>query len=280
MDKERLKELAGNPKFTSGIYNYCDRWCERCQFTSRCLNFAVSEEHFDSSDKSTRNYKTEGANKHDLNNAEFWEKLHEMLQITRDMINEMAEREGIDLNAIDEEEFKQREKLREEVVENHECAVMGQEYIDLVNEWFESSDELFEKRAEELNLKVSLELPNENPVEEANILSDSIEIIRWYQHQIYVKTSRALHGQIDEEDELLEDFPKDSDGSAKVALIGIDRSIVAWGILHSNFPEQEDSTLKILLHLERLRKKIESTFPSARAFVRPGFDEMDTYKQD
>ena len=22
-----------------GIYNYCDRWCERCKFTSQCLLF-------------------------------------------------------------------------------------------------------------------------------------------------------------------------------------------------------------------------------------------------
>ena len=26
MDKEELKELARDPKYISGIYNYCDRW--------------------------------------------------------------------------------------------------------------------------------------------------------------------------------------------------------------------------------------------------------------
>lgn len=268
MDKARLKEIVGDPKFIPGIYNYCDRWCERCQFTARCSNFAVGEEQFNSPEKL------------DINNSAFWEKISEMFQITRELLNEMVEREGIDLNAIDEEEFKQREKIREEVVENHECAVDAKAYIELVNDWFESADELFEKRAEELNLEASLELPNENPFEESNTLSDAVEIIRWYQNQIYVKTVRAIHGQVDEAEELLEDFPKDSDGSAKVALIGIDCSIAAWGILLANFAEREDETLKILLHLERLRKKVEKVFPAARAFVRPGFDEIDKCRQD
>ena len=26
--------------FIVGVYNYCDRWCEQCQFTSRCRVFA------------------------------------------------------------------------------------------------------------------------------------------------------------------------------------------------------------------------------------------------
>ena len=24
-------------RFISGIYNYCDRWCERCRMTQRCF---------------------------------------------------------------------------------------------------------------------------------------------------------------------------------------------------------------------------------------------------
>ncbi len=28
----------------SGIHNYCDRWCERCAFTSRCEVYRTLEE--------------------------------------------------------------------------------------------------------------------------------------------------------------------------------------------------------------------------------------------
>ena len=76
-----------------------------------------------------------------------------------------------------------------------------------------------------------------------------------------------------ERPEILEGYPKDSDGSAKVALIGLDRSIGAWAALHSQFPDRTDDILDILLHLDRLRKRVDQVFAEARAFVRPGFDE-------
>ena len=74
-------------------------------------------------------------------------------------------------------------------------------------------------------------------------------------------------------DELQDEFPKDSDGSAKVALIGIDRSIAAWGMMLSLFPEKEDETFKNLVLLEKLRKMTEKEFPDARSFHRAGFDD-------
>ena len=61
MRKEDLKRLAENPDFISGIYNYCDRWCERCPFTARCMNFALEREEYP--DDTSR----------DMANAEFWE---------------------------------------------------------------------------------------------------------------------------------------------------------------------------------------------------------------
>jgi len=102
---------------------------------------------------------------------------------------------------------------------------------------------------------------------------DSIEVIRWYQHQIYVKLKRALHSAQYEEFEIMNDFAKDSDGSTKVALIGMDRSISAWGKILNYFSDQKKNIINIITHLERLRKRTENEFPDARAFVRPGFDE-------
>jgi hypothetical protein len=102
-----------------------------------------------------------------------------------------------------------------------------------------------------------------------------VDVIRWYQHQIYVKLKRAYHSIQDEKLEELDDFPKDSDGSTKVALIGIDRSISAWGEILKFLPNQKENILGIIAHLERLRNRTEADFPDARAFVRPGFDEKE-----
>lgn len=34
-------DLAEDPRFISGIYNFCDRWCERCSLAHRCLTRAM-----------------------------------------------------------------------------------------------------------------------------------------------------------------------------------------------------------------------------------------------
>lgn len=44
MSKDDVKRLARRPGLIAGIYNYCDRWCERCPFTARCMNCAMQEE--------------------------------------------------------------------------------------------------------------------------------------------------------------------------------------------------------------------------------------------
>jgi hypothetical protein len=120
------------------------------------------------------------------------------------------------------------------------------------------------------------EHPTEPECESTERLEDAREVIQWYQYQIAVKTMRALSGRLDEQEVDSSEDPwlQDSDGSAKVALIGIDRSIAAWRLMQLALPEREPSIVPLILQLERLRHRIEKTFPYAREFVRPGFDEI------
>ena len=46
MNKEDFIKNVNDPKNIPGIYNYCDRWCERCSFTDKCSNYAISDEQF------------------------------------------------------------------------------------------------------------------------------------------------------------------------------------------------------------------------------------------
>ncbi|HIJ54182.1 MAG TPA: hypothetical protein HPP66_13695 [Planctomycetes bacterium] len=260
MDKEYIKKLAENPEFIPGIYNYCDRWCERCAFTSRCMNFALSEEHFD--DPQSR----------DMNNKAFWDKLSEVFQVTLEMVKETAKEQGIDLDSLDFEQEKDEHEATRNLAEDHECARLAKVYSETVKNWFDSAEGLFEKKADDLGLQVRLDLPNSNPAQEANSLKDSVDVIRWYQYFIYVKLVRAITGTLEESSEGLDEIPEDAKGSVKIALISIDRSIAAWGQMRRHFPEREGDILDILVHLDRLRRKTEAAIPDARAFVRPGFD--------
>jgi hypothetical protein len=88
---------------------------------------------------------------------------------------------------------------------------------------------------------------------------------------------RSVRGTLGDDSEFEdEEYPKDSDGSAKVALIAIERSMAAWTHMHTHFPSHQDQILDILNQLDRLRKRVETIFPEARNFVRPGFDETNS----
>ena len=255
MRRSNLTELASNPDLISGIYNYCDRWCERCPLTSRCLVYATEKEDDDSSQT------------HDLTNEAFWRKLETIFQETRDMIAEWAREAGIDLNRVEGEDDPAQRKRKRQQVDNHPLASAGKKYANDASDWFRELDQIVE---------VSDGPPGERDVESAERVEDAREVIQWYQYQIAVKTMRALSARIDEQevDPETADFTKDSDGSAKVALIGIDRSIAAWRLVQLSLSERESSIVPLILQLERLRQRIEKTFPEAREFVRPGFDEV------
>jgi hypothetical protein len=244
MRRRTLTDLANNPDLISGIYNYCDRWCERCPLTSRCLVYATEQED---------DYSFPG---NDLRNEAFWQKLSVVFQETREMIVEWAKDAGVDLNGSkDEDESRQHRKRQ--LVDNHPLTKAGKKYANAASDWFRELDQMSE-------------VP-----ENFEQLEDAREVVQWYQYQIAVKTMRALSGrkeELEEDPEIIE-FPKDSDGSAKVALIGIDRSIAAWRLMQLSLPERAASIVPLILQLERLRNRVDKAFPEARDFVRPGFDE-------
>jgi hypothetical protein len=264
MDKKQIEKLAKDPRFIPGIYNYCDRWCERCAFTSRCMTYALSEDEFDNPELQ------------DINNKVFWDKLHGIFEVTLEMVKEKAEEMGIDLNAIDYEEItKQEEQVRKIVKEKPYCQA-ALSYIKKVDSWFDSNKGLLENKVDELQTLAEADIPGTRPADEAVSIQDYLEVVCWYQHQIYVKLCRAASGLIRGELEDLEYFPQDANGSAKVAIIGIERSIAAWGGLLNQFPQQEHPILDLLVNLKRLLRQVEAVFPDARAFVRLGFDTAVT----
>ena len=261
MDKEYIDKLAQNPDFIPGIYNYCDRWCKRCPFTSRCMNFAISENHFD------------GPGSRDIRNKAFWKKLGEVFTFTRQMIEESADLLGIDLDSLDLEDAAEELAERKKAAENHECALAAKEYIEKVKSWFESAEDIFQQKEDEMNAEAQLDLHDSDPACDAATITDAVEIIRWYQHFIHVKLVRAIKGTYDEAAEPPDEYPKDSDGSAKIALIAIDRSIAAWGKMHEHFEKNEPEILDMLVLLDRLRRRTETVFANARQFHRAGFDD-------
>jgi hypothetical protein len=209
----------------------------------------------------------------ELDNAAFWKEMEEIFTSTIEMIKEDAKAKGIELDLTPDPEYERARKAHEEKTEQVNCIKSARSYIDVVKSWFDTNKKLFEDKEEELERAARLAVLEMNPEQEHAAIDDSFEIIHWYVHQIYVKLKRALTCEPDENPEIDEIIKPDSNGSAKVAIIGVNRSISAWSTLRKHFPEQADGILDILVHLERLRRSIEKEFPDAQKFKRPGFED-------
>ena len=264
MNRDDLKNLAANPDFISGIYNYCDRWCERCAFSSRCFLYATEKADADLDDPEVR----------DLNNAKFWRKLELIFKDAHELIRECAQEAGIDLDAIEENDALEEHAGENEEASGHEFAVLARDYAGMVQTWFENEivvDEGLHQKAgaQPLSAEAEIDLPA------------AVEVIRWYQFFIAAKVFRALMGSDDElrgvypdDEDPVNPAQTDSNGSAKIALIAIDRSLSAWRIMQSCVPNKQDSIAPLLAALETLRNGIGEALPHARDFIRPGFDEV------
>ncbi|MEZ4677076.1 MAG: hypothetical protein R2932_22930 [Caldilineaceae bacterium] len=265
MNPNDLIHLTDNPDMIEGIYNFCDRWCERCAFTRRCANFAIGQAQF-----------PEGVPA-DPARDQFWAGLSSVLENTLELLQQVAVERGFDLDQdADVAAAVARSEALRSAAEAHPLTQGALAYAEMSITWLESAQEIFEAKGTDLTMLARLNVAGAAAEAQAVAIGDAVAVIQWYEDFIHLKLQRALQGQLEEQitPELWAGQASDADGSAKVALIAIDRSIGAWGQLLRHFPEQETPLLEILAHLDRLRRAAERQFPHARAFIRPGFDTV------
>jgi len=243
-----------NDGYIPGIFNYCDRWCERCTKTSRCRSFAL-EQRLRSGKKSS-----------DETNELFWEYIDSSVPDGLEFLIDDDDEDGdFEFTGYGPE---LDDKLNMLNAENHPCAVIASGYARIATRWFESTDRFGEFYPDDEDTP---QTGAPAPDTDAARLKDAFDIIHWYKDFIYVKLIRAISGISEDELEGDNDH-SDALGSTKVALIGIDRSIGAWGIMLKAVPEQKEAIIRIIASLAGLRRRVEETFPSARDFIRPGLD--------
>jgi hypothetical protein len=283
MSENEPSELAEDRDFISGIYNYCDRWCEKCPFTSRCRVYFTEAADGDLDDPDV----------HDINNEKFWRRLESIFREAHEKIAVWAEEAGVDLESIESQAAIAEHEQREQEADEHQLSDLARQYAATVQEWFE------QEFVTEQNVQAEM-MGDADGAPEIDV-ARAAEVLRWYQFFVAAKVIRALMGRTRsdhtlvgtgdddpfaeavEEEEEEDDFEaapdfaqEDGNGSAKIALIAIDRSIAAWCAMEMCLPGKSDSIAPIFAELERLRWLLEVEFPDARGFMRPGFDEADT----
>jgi hypothetical protein len=262
----RRKPDPRNPRFIPGIYNYCDRWCERCEFSHRCAQFAMRS-HDRPDDARTRDHE----------NRKFWDALGAAAITgaaalkTKSRTEKIQASKPVSIEAAAAHE-KHLDRRARALGQRESNAALT--YSHMVDEWFNNELRLPLQHVRNLERRVEKGLTSVAAAKgELVRLNDCVEVIRWYQAFIYVKICRAFMSLVEEDDDRSLAATRDSSGSAKVALIAIERSLAAWTAMREMFPEETDSMLEILIHIDRLRRSVRRKFPKAKSFRRPGFDD-------
>jgi hypothetical protein len=213
----------------------------------------------------------------DADNAAFWASLD---VVTPDVwSDEFDETESVEAN---EPWQAEREARRHDRVQ-HPLAERGMGYGTEARRWLRRHGE---------------QVCAASPTEPCDIApAEAFDVLNWYCLQIGVKLARALSklddvdaddgdaddgewdtgstwDDADEMSDALEEADRtDRAGSARVALIGIERSLGAWTVLRNALPEHAPAILDFLRQLGRLRRAVDEQVPEARTFRRPGFDD-------
>ena len=261
-------------RFIPGIFNTCDYWCARCAFTRRCRNFAMGDE---------MERRANGtAPPEDAVNAAFWERLGDTLRETvafgpHEAWDDEAMAE-VDAELEPDPEWDAREEARSKAADRHPLMRMARDYLVRVHAWLKSADGDLKAVAQDLMVAARSRIDADALENEARDIGEMIEVIAWYHTLIPAKLGRAVRQRIDSEaddcpDILVEVRSEDANGTGKVVLIAIERSMAAWLRLRGVLPGHEDTILGMLALLDRMRAELHAALPGAASFRRPGFDD-------
>jgi len=247
MDREKKE-------YISGIYNYCDRWCEKCSFTSNCYLF---------------NMESKIASYEILNKGE--------LPKAEDLFD--ADMEDVSPEFDEEEEedfFEDKDELykSEEESDAEEIELEANPLVELSKSYFMEAMTLLKRIEKKYHFGGTPQEKINDP--DLSKLRENFEVFGWYHAFIGAKVSRAVNGKMnaskeaDEESRSFEEY--DMNGSAKVAMISIERSINSLNVLYNLLPECTEEISNLLIKAGKLRNGVEKEFPGYKSFKRPGLD--------
>jgi hypothetical protein len=236
------------------IFNYCDRWCERCPFLHRCQIGALEIHRW-----------SKGAN---------WEiqELSSLLDLHFPIFDEHFANwlEQNDVNLSDIEPGGASDPDATMLALEFEMQERGAAYYKPLQDFLETNEDALIERG----INLSNPAPEGIDTQERSAFAEAVDIILWYQYFMSVKASRAVNGL----DAMHRSIPEsnkhqnDANGSAKMVMLSTARSLGAWETLRQVWPEKQSEIQQFIQQLNDLRLRIQQLFPDWQQFIRPGFD--------
>jgi len=263
-----MSELNHMHENISGIYNYCDRWCEKCYYTNRCLVFKKEAE---------RDIK-HILNDEDRNDPEVFAKdIADNFQeafnhLNNFMAEEYEEFEKDDFDLDDEDELDDgffKEELDDDERPSTFLRNADNPLILLSEKLFKD----FYKYYDLIKSKFPTELDEKNP---QNLLQQNLEILGWYTPQINVKIRMCVWGKsklAKAKNKLQREIDEEIfNVNCRIVFVGIENCLKALDEIYHLKKEIQTETLSILSSAKIIYKIFIEDFPTALTYKRPYFD--------
>jgi hypothetical protein len=261
-------------RFIAGIYNYCDRWCERCRFTDRCQVFEREQKQWE-------RHLLRGEDPDDP--KVFMQEMADSLGEAMAMLEEMAEEAGVDLEA----------EMAEDAVEDSGDEMppwsrrIGAHPLNArMERWSQRVGPLLERMRTEMPA-IGQDLARavgeySEPEQDATLgaltaVRDAYELLGRYQFLVVVKTVRATGALAEAEAETNPELAgyqwEEIRGTAKLIHECLEKAGAALWQIAEFHREWQAEALPLAADTEALRQEIDATFPGHAEFRRPGLDD-------
>jgi hypothetical protein len=229
-----------DPTVIPGVYNTCDEWCAYCPVTARCLAYRCRPPGDDSP-----------------GGCGIYLNIADRLRESMEMVRELHAADGRVIPELEELLNDRSEPTERDIPAGDALNDMARRYAITAGRYLQSLSDV----------SGTMQRRPEGPT--------ALEVFAWFHFLIAAKVCRAIVSRAAAAREArLEgreaDLGCEALYSAKVALIGIDRSRQALRELQRD--DANPRLAQMEAQLRRLAKEVDGRFPGARAVLRPGLD--------
>jgi hypothetical protein len=290
-----MGKMNEKPQFIEGIYNYCDRWCERCDKTAVCRVFydeqkskrrqkrrGESGENIESDLKEvSRSFRKVGrlltryARKHNLD-------LDEIKRQADDLVVSRASCPRVPRPSGPREQINSEGKMpsqragetpathpatlsthpHKDQIENHPLVREADEYSALIPPLLEKLQPTYnDERDETANHAAIMDVKHD--VETLKTIHDACEVLAWDWPLVRVKTRRMMNSWFEAADEAEEDFQEVHRHDAKMTADLIRRCLQRDKLALLNIYEWDepfqDAAIELLARAEKILRGIDGS---------------------
>lgn len=253
-----------------GIYNYCDRWCEKCKYTNRCSLFLIetqTEVDLILSDE-------------DINNPDVYSKVvgDSLHKSYNKILNEKDDEyidENIDDDFEDEDLFENEDSFDDDddfddydeiIAEENKFRNAGHPLIEKSEKFF---DEVFAYHDANKNKFIETKKTEDS----ANPFHQSWDTLFWYSPQIHIKIKMCFYSLEKLKRDIINEFETEMmNVNSRIVYTGMEKCIDALQKLRKIETEHPQVILDLLNFISHIKEEFTEIFPDALTYKRPYFD--------